>query len=96
MNTILLQAGWNILKGKFKQNVALLTGDDLEFKEGKTEEFLGRIQKKTGEKRAAIRRTRRECEELRSQIDQFPQWLSISARPQRPCRIQRKEMCCAL
>ncbi|WP_395751001.1 CsbD family protein [Prosthecobacter sp.] len=68
MNTILIRAGWNILKGKLKQNVALLTGDDLEFKEGKTEEFLGRIQKKTGEKRAAIKRAKRECEELRLQI----------------------------
>lgn len=68
MNTILIQGTWNILKGKLKQACALLTGDNQKYERGKTVEFLGRIQKKTGEKRAAIQRTMRECEELRQRI----------------------------
>lgn len=68
MNTILIQGDWNILKGKLKQAWALLMGDDMKYETGKTVEFLGRIQKKTGEKRAAIEKTMRECEELRQQI----------------------------
>ncbi len=68
MNTILFQGDWNIFKGKLKQAWAMLTGDDLEYEEGKTEVFFGRILKKTGEKRAAIERTKRECQELRQQL----------------------------
>ncbi|WP_395742681.1 CsbD family protein [Prosthecobacter sp.] len=72
MSTLCIQADWNILKGKLKQAWALVTSDDLEYEEGKTDEFLGRIQKKTGEKRAAIRRARRACEELWQEIGQPP------------------------
>lgn len=68
MNTILIQGAWNILKGKLKQAWALLMGDDEGYEKAKTEEFLGRIQRKTGEKRAAIEKTMRECEELRQRI----------------------------
>lgn len=96
MNTLILQAGWNILKGKLKQTWALLTGDDLEFKEGKTREFLGRIQKKSGEKRAAIQRTKRECEELWEQIDPAPKGESCDNLPYRLRGARAGETCCAL
>ncbi len=85
MNTILIQGGLNIIKGKLKQAWALLTGDDLEYCEGKTEEFLGRIQRKTGEKRAAIKRARRECEDLWQQIDPSSKWVPCSGASSR-CR----------
>lgn len=68
MNTILIQGDWHILKGKLKQTWALLTGDRLEYREGRSEVCLGRIQKKAGEKRAAIDRTLRECEKLRKKM----------------------------
>lgn len=43
-----LKGNWNELKGKIKQQYADLTDDDLVYEEGKDEELLGRIQKKTG------------------------------------------------
>jgi uncharacterized protein YjbJ (UPF0337 family) len=54
MNTLKLKGDWNITKGKLKQKWAKLTDDDLQFIEGKHEELLGRIQKRTGETRAVI------------------------------------------
>lgn len=49
-----LKGDWNILKGKMKQKWAGLTDDDLQYAEGKQEELLGRIQKRTGETREAV------------------------------------------
>jgi uncharacterized protein YjbJ (UPF0337 family) len=69
MNTILIQGDWNILKGKLKQTWALITGDRVDYQEGRAEVCLGRIQRKAGAKRAAIKRTQRECEKLWLQID---------------------------
>lgn len=43
-----LKGNWNELKGKIKQQYADLTDDDLLYEEGKDDEFLGRIQSKTG------------------------------------------------
>jgi len=54
MNTLEIKGDWNITKGKLKQKWAKLTDDDLKFTEGKQEELLGRIQKRTGETREAI------------------------------------------
>ncbi len=54
MNKLELFGDWNIIKGKIKQKWATLTDDDLQFIEGKEEELIGRIQKRTGEARAAV------------------------------------------
>ena len=54
MTTLEIKGDWNITKGKLKQKWAQLTDDDLQFIEGKQEELLGRIQKRTGETREAI------------------------------------------
>jgi len=43
-----LKGTFNDLKGKIKQQYADLTDDDLLYEEGKDDEFVGRIQKKTG------------------------------------------------
>ncbi|HXJ60981.1 MAG TPA: CsbD family protein [Verrucomicrobiae bacterium] len=48
MNTLLLKANWNIIKGKLKQKYAALTDDDLAYVEGKERELIGRIQQRTG------------------------------------------------
>ncbi len=48
------KSDWNITKGKLKQRWASLTDDDLLFVEGKQDELLGRIQKRTGATREAI------------------------------------------
>jgi uncharacterized protein YjbJ (UPF0337 family) len=54
MNKFEFKGDWNIAKGKLKQKWAELTDDDLQLAEGKHEELLGRIQKRTGQTREAI------------------------------------------
>ena len=55
-----IKGDWNIITGKLKQKWAQLTDDDLKFTEGKVEEVMGRIQKRTGETREAIEKAVRE------------------------------------
>lgn len=54
------KGNWNILKGKLKQKWANLTDDDLEFTEGKADEVIGRIQKRTGQSQEEIKRFMKE------------------------------------
>ena len=57
MNTLTNKGNWNIAKGKLKQKWAQLTDDDLQYVDGKADELVGRIQKRTGERREEIKRT---------------------------------------
>jgi uncharacterized protein YjbJ (UPF0337 family) len=61
MNKFTLKGTWNEAKGKLKQKYAELTDDDLTYAEGKEDELLGRLQKRTG----------RTQEELRREIEDF-------------------------
>ena len=54
MNKLEIKGDWNITKGKLKQKWAKLTDDDLQYAEGKHDELVGRIQKRTGETREAV------------------------------------------
>ena len=54
MNTLQMKGNWNIAKGKLKQKWGKLTDDDLDFVEGKEQELIGRIQKRTGEPREYV------------------------------------------
>jgi len=54
MNTLEIKGDWNIIKGKMKQKWAQLTDNDLRYTDGKQEEYLGRIQKLTGETREVV------------------------------------------
>jgi uncharacterized protein YjbJ (UPF0337 family) len=49
------KGNWNELKGKVKQKYADLTDDDLMYEEGKEEELLGRLQKKTGKTKQELK-----------------------------------------
>jgi uncharacterized protein YjbJ (UPF0337 family) len=60
MNKLEIKGDWNITKGKLKQKWAQLTDDDLQFAEGKQDELVGRIQKRTGETREAIEKALKE------------------------------------
>lgn len=55
MTKLELKGTWNETKGKLKQKYADLTDDDLLFEEGKEDELLGRLQKKTGQTKEQIR-----------------------------------------
>ena len=48
MNELFFKGNWNEIKGKLKQKYSDLTDDDLAYAEGKEDELLGRLQKKTG------------------------------------------------
>lgn len=50
------KGNWNEIKGKIKQQYASLTDDDLTYEEGKEDEMLGRIQKKTGHSKEEIKK----------------------------------------
>nr|WP_245575799.1 CsbD family protein [Hymenobacter norwichensis] len=43
-----LKGNWDDAKGKLKQQYAQLTDEDLEYAEGKSDELVGRLQKKLG------------------------------------------------
>lgn len=47
MSILEFKGNWNIAKGKLKQHFARLTDDDIQFAEGKEDELVGRIQKRT-------------------------------------------------
>lgn len=60
MTKLEIKGDWNIIKGKLKQKWAHLTDDDLQYAEGKSEELIGRIQKRTGESREAVEKALKE------------------------------------
>ena len=49
-----VKGNWNIAKGKIKQEWGELTDDDLDYQEGKEDELIGRIQKRTGESKERV------------------------------------------
>jgi uncharacterized protein YjbJ (UPF0337 family) len=51
MDKLQIKGGWNEVKGKIKQAYGDLTDDDLIREEGKDDEMLGKLQKKTGKSR---------------------------------------------
>jgi|GEM_PF-125097 len=61
INTLEIKGEWNIAKGKLKQKWAKLTDDDLQYIEGKQDELVGRIQKRTGESREAVEKAVKEA-----------------------------------
>jgi uncharacterized protein YjbJ (UPF0337 family) len=60
MNTLEIKGDWNIAKGKLKQKWAALTDDDLQYAKGRSDEIIGRIQKRTGETREAVEKAVKE------------------------------------
>lgn len=54
MSDLKIKGNWNEIKGKLKQEYADLTDDDLVYVEGKEDELLGKIQKRTGETKEQI------------------------------------------
>jgi uncharacterized protein YjbJ (UPF0337 family) len=54
MDRLRIKGNWNEMKGKIKQQWGDLTDDDLSYTEGKEDELVGRIQKKTGKTREEV------------------------------------------
>ena len=55
MTKLEIKGFWNEVKGKLKQKYAHLTDDDLLFVKGKDDELVGRLQKKLGRTKEAVR-----------------------------------------
>lgn len=55
MTKLEFKGSWNEVKGKIKQKYAEVTDDDLLFAEGKEDELLGRLEKRTGQKKEDLR-----------------------------------------
>jgi uncharacterized protein YjbJ (UPF0337 family) len=49
MSLLTAKGNWNIARGKLKQTLAQIANDDLQFIDGKEDELVGRIQKRTGQ-----------------------------------------------
>lgn len=56
MNTWAMKGNWNVIKGKLRQRWAKLTDDDLQYVQGKENELIGRIQKRTGETSESVQK----------------------------------------
>ncbi len=54
MDKLEIKGNWNEIKGKLKQKYANLTDNDLTYAEGRTDELLGKLQKKTGRSRQEL------------------------------------------
>jgi uncharacterized protein YjbJ (UPF0337 family) len=63
MTTLEIKGDWNITKGKLKQKWAKLTDNDLDYADGKQDELIGRIQKRTGQTREAVEKAIKDLEE---------------------------------
>lgn len=50
-----LKGNWNQLKGKMKEEWGELTDDDLTYQEGKEDQLIGTIQKKTGKTQSEVK-----------------------------------------
>jgi uncharacterized protein YjbJ (UPF0337 family) len=61
MNTLELKGDWNIPKGRLKQGRATPTDDDLQCAEGWQEELPGRLQRRRGATREAVRKALEEA-----------------------------------
>lgn len=61
MDNLRIKGRWNEIKGKLKQDYGDLTDEDLTYAEGKEEELLGKLQRKTGKSK----------DELRKQINNY-------------------------
>jgi uncharacterized protein YjbJ (UPF0337 family) len=54
MNTQEIQGHWDKIRGKVKERWGQLTDDDLRTAEGNVDQFVGLLERKTGETRQAI------------------------------------------
>jgi uncharacterized protein YjbJ (UPF0337 family) len=67
MDNLIVKGTWNTVKGKLKQAYGNLTDDDLRFEEGKEDELLGRLQKKTGQTKEELKKWFRSGQESGSE-----------------------------
>jgi len=75
MDNLIVKGTWNTVKGKLKQAYGNLTDDDLKYEEGKEDELLGRLQKKTGKSKDELKKwfnSYQESSREKSRLSQKP------------------------
>ncbi len=55
MNDLELKGTWNETKGKLKEKYAVLTDNDLAYKEGQEEQLIGHLQEKLGKTKKEVK-----------------------------------------
>lgn len=55
MNSDQFKGRYTVIKGKMKEKYGILTDDDLIYEEGREDQFIGRIEKKTGDTKEKIK-----------------------------------------
>lgn len=50
-----IKGNWNQIKGKLRQEYAILNDNDLAYEVGQEEELLGKIQEKTGKTKEELK-----------------------------------------
>lgn len=55
MNDLELKGNWNEMKGKLKEEYAVLTDNDLAYEEGQEDQLIGNIQEKLGKSKKEVK-----------------------------------------
>lgn len=55
MNKLELKGNWNETKGKLKEKYAVLTDNDLAYKEGQEDQLVGHLQEKLGKTKKEVK-----------------------------------------
>lgn len=50
-----IRGNWNLIKGKVKEEYGESTDDELIYEEGKEEQMIGKLQKKTGKTKEELK-----------------------------------------
>lgn len=56
MEKLQFKGSWNEVKGRLKEEYGELTDDDLQYREGKEDQLVGRLQQKLGKSKDEVRR----------------------------------------
>lgn len=54
MDNLKWKGRWKEIKGKVKKQYANLTDDDLKYEEGREQELIGKLEKKTGKSKEEV------------------------------------------
>lgn len=55
MNDLELKGNWNEMKGKLKEEYAVLTDNDLAYEEGQEDQLVGKLQEKLGKSKKEVK-----------------------------------------
>jgi len=85
-----LQGSWTTLKGQIRERWGQITDDELQQVHGDAEQFLGLLQKKTGQSRQELEKfVRQSMEKGQNMLDRGQQYAQQAADTARECAARR-------